>query len=81
MTDPEFCFLFPDDEDIDQSVYNDKQFKRLMVEFFDFLSQGNCTVWKALAMYPIADAVLTSFFRSILMLYGKAESFNGYVDR
>lgn len=36
--DPSFSFLFTEEDD--ESIYNDKQFKRFLLEFMDILDSG-----------------------------------------
>lgn len=59
----------------------DLQYKRFFLEFFEYMNQGGSTVNQALSRYPIADMVLVCFFRTLLMLAGKANTFDCYVDR
>ena len=75
----EFHFLFPEEEHL--QLFNDKQFKRLFIEFFDILNEGEITVEQALTKYPIADTVLVFFFRTLLIFAGKTKNFDEYIDK
>ena len=52
-------------------MYNDLQFKQLMMEFFGVLGQGGVDIEQAINYYPFIDVVLVYFFRAFLILTGK----------
>jgi len=51
------------------------------MEFFGVLGQGETTIEDALNHYPIMDTVFIYFFRAILILTGKTDSLESYIDR
>jgi hypothetical protein len=79
INDPNFSFVF--DEAEDPSVFNDLQFKQLIMEFFGLLGNGNMNIEACLNSYPIMDTVFIYFFRSILILTNATEGLNSYIDK
>jgi hypothetical protein len=79
INNKDFKFMFYEDDD--PALYNDNQFKQLIMEFFGVLGQGELSLEVALASYPIMDTVFIYFFRAILILTGKTDSLDSYVDR
>jgi hypothetical protein len=79
INDPNFAFVFEDGEDT--SVFNDLQFKQLIMEFFGLLGEGVASIEVCLNTYPIIDTVFIYFFRSILILTNTADSLDSYIDR
>lgn len=65
----------------DPSLFNDLQFKQLIMEFFGVLGQGGIAIEQALNYYPIMDTVFIYFFRAILILTGKTDGIDSYIDR
>jgi hypothetical protein len=74
-----FKFMFYEDDDAE--VFNDLQFKHLIMEFFGVLGQGGVSIEDALNHYPIMDTVFIYFFRAILILTGKTEGLDSYIER
>lgn len=68
-------------EEDDAEIFNDTQFKHLIMEFFGVLGEGTVSVEQALHLYPIMDTVFIFFLRSILILTGNADSLDSYIDR
>jgi hypothetical protein len=57
------------------------QFKSLIMQFFGVLGDGNIALDDAINRYPIMDTVFIYFFRAILILTGKTESLDSYIER
>lgn len=80
MLDPSFVFLFLEDDD--PALYNDKQFKRLLLEFMEVLDSGEFeTIESALNSFPIADTILVYFFRSLAIYAELTNDFDTYIDK
>jgi hypothetical protein len=57
------------------------QFKSLIMQFFGVLGEGNVTIDDALVRYPIMDTVFIYFFRALLILTGRTETLDSFIDR
>lgn len=68
-------------EDDDAQIFNDYQFKHLIMEFFGVLGQGGIDIEQALNSYSIMDTVFIYFFRAILILTGKTDALDSYIER
>lgn len=68
-------------EDDDPEIFNDLQFKHLIMEFFGVLGQGGIGIQQAINYYPIMDTVFIYFFRAILILTGKTDALDSYIER
>ena len=51
------------------------------MEFFGVIVEENNDVEAALNKYPFMDTVFVFFFRSILILTGKADSHDSFIER
>ena len=51
------------------------------MQFFGVLGGGDITVEQALVRYPVMDTILIYFFRAILILTGKADALDSYIER
>ncbi len=51
------------------------------MEFFGVLGQGGVGIMEAVNYYPIIDTVFIYFFRVILILVGKTDSLDSYIER
>jgi hypothetical protein len=51
------------------------------MQFFGVLGDGNTNIDAAINRYPVMDTVFIYFFRAFLILTGKAESLDSYVER
>lgn len=51
------------------------------MQFFGVLGEGSISVEQAITRYPIMDTVMIYFFRSILILTGRTDSLDSYIDR
>lgn len=51
------------------------------MQFFGVLGEGNISVEAAITRYPIMDTVMIYFFRSILILTGRTDALDSYIDR
>ncbi len=79
INDENFSFVF--DETEDPSVFNDLQFKQLIMEFFGLLGEGTLKIEQCLNRYPIMDTVFVYFLRSILILTNSTDSLHTYIDK
>lgn len=80
VLDENFSFLFLE-TDTDE-IYNDLQFKRIILEFMDVLDSGEFpTTESALNYYPILDTVYVYFFRSLAIYAEITADFDSYVDK
>lgn len=51
------------------------------MEFFGVLGQGGIGIQQAINYYPIMDTVFIYFFRAILILTGKTDALDSYIER
>ena len=79
IVNPEFIFIFPPGKD--PHIYNDSQFKRLIMEFFEFMSQTKKLVAESLKLFPIMDIVFTFFFRAMLIYGHQTDHFDNYLEK
>lgn len=51
------------------------------MEFFGVLGQGGVAIQQAINYYPIMDTVFIYFFRALLILTGRTDALDSYIDR
>ena len=51
------------------------------MEFFSLLGEASNSIEDSLVKYPIMDTVLIYFFRAILILTGRTDSLDSYIER
>lgn len=51
------------------------------MEFFGVLGEGQSNVLESLKKYPIMDAILVHFFRSLMILSNITDSLDSYLER
>lgn len=79
INNDEFKFIFYEEDD--PELFNDLQFKQLIMEFFGVLGQGGVAIQQAINYYPIMDTVFIYFFRALLILTGRTDALDSYIDR
>lgn len=57
------------------------QFKKLIMDFFGVLSEGACSIEESLGQYPIMDTVFVYFFRTLMILIGRTDVLDSWMDR
>lgn len=65
----------------DPEIYNDNQFKSLIMEFFGLLGQEQVDIQQMINAYIFMDTVFIYFFRAFLILTGKTDSLDSYMDK
>ena len=79
INNDEFKFVFYEEDDAE--VFNDLQFKQLIMEFFGLLGQGGVPLQQAINYYPVMDTVFIYFFRALLILTGHADALDSFIER